>query len=1174
MQQVINGRYHIANIHTDLIGQGAMGAVYQGIDQQTGEPVAIKHLKPELLAANPRQLDRFAREGELLRQLNHPNIVKVLKAVAEAGQHYIIMEYVQGGSLRDLLDQQPQLPIPRVLSIAIDVADALTRTHRLNVIHRDLKPANVLLAQDGSPRLTDFGLAFLEDGANLTQSGALVGTLDYIPPEACQGKALDRRMDIWSFGVMLFEMLAGQRPFTGSNLYATITAILSTPTPDLFRFRADVNDALADLVYRMLQKDPQQRIPSSRLVGAELEAIMQGSDIRPAAAVNLLREQMALPDKPRFETSTSDKTAVHRHNLPPQTMPCIGREAELATLTEFVGDPQKRLISIVGPGGMGKTRLALALAEQQVGRFSYGVYFAPLAAAATRADMVNAIAEAVELNFYTGGNPEQQLLDFLREKETLLILDSVEHLQTSAGFFTDLLQAATAVTLILTSRERLRLREEQVIALAEWEFPASLAPQAALLSAPALLFAQSAQRLQSNFELDEHDLPALADICRAVGGTPLGLILAATWVEMLTIAEIAAEISASLDFLETDMRDVPERHRSLRAVFDSSWNLLNESERDVFMKLSVFQGGFSRQAAQEITAASLRDLMALSNRSLLHRDPDGRYHTQRLLQQYAAEQLSQSPDAHFLVHDQHAAYYADLLQTHNRQMKGSDQQAALAEMEQEQDNLRAAWEWALGQGQTELLHQMVDALCRFYDWRGHYQEGDQFCGTAVRQLTRSLDSDSVRLWAKLLGWQGKFNLLLGRTEVAGQVIDQGLKLLAGASPAGSSLAWADTRAETAFLLRRQAQFFLMSGGREQARQAGGQSLELLEALGDAWGMAYTLDILGQVAWNVGAYGEAQPLYERSLAIRQSLQDRRGTADSLRALGLIALFQGRIPDTMRLMQESNGIRKEIGDVAGTAVGLADTATAHMIAGNFPEAIKLLDESLLFYTQLGYRQAMAHWYTLLSLACLSNGEFERARRHAERGRTLSREVSYKRGIALSNWMLGCLSVAVGNEAGAKTLFTQSVAGFREINQQDELAWALAELSKVELTLGNPVAAQAQVLESLQIGARLKSFLPLNFALPATAVLLAWRSTQTDNVLEAQQLQEQAVELYALAARYPSVGKSAYLDGITGAHIREMTANLPADVQQVAQERGQKGDLFTAVPALIQQLSTVRP
>lgn len=1158
----INGRYHIQNLHTDLIGQGATGAVYRGLDQYTHEPVAIKHLKPELLAANPRQLDRFAREGELLRQLNHPNIVKVLAAVEDGGQHYIIMEQMQGGSLRDLLDQQPQLPIPRVLTIAIDVADALTRTHRLNIIHRDLKPANVLLAQDGTPRLTDFGLAFLDDGANLTQSGALVGTVEYIPPEACQGKALDRRMDIWAFGVMLFEMLAGQRPFTGNNLYATITAILSTPTPDLFCFRPDVNDALADLVYRMLQKEPQQRIPSTRLVGAELEAIMQGSDIRSASNIALLRERAALLEKPRFETSTSDKTAVHRHNLPPQTMPCIGRDAELETLAAFVADPQRRLITIIGPGGMGKTRLALALAEQQLGRFSHGVYFAPLAAAAHRADVVNTIAEAVNFHFYTGGSPEQQLFDYLREKEMLLVLDSLEHLQSSAALLTDILYMAPAVTCIITSRERLRLHEEQVVTLAGWEFPAHA--DAALASAPVRLFCQSAQRLQPNFELQAADLPALAAICRAVDGAPLGLILAASWVEMLTVPEIATEISHGLDFLETDMRDVPERHRSLRAVFDSSWNLLNDSERSVFMKLSVFQRGFSRQAAQQITEASLRDLMALANRSLLHRDPNGRYHTQRLLQQYAAEQLSQSPEIHFIVHDRHAAYYAAMLDGHNRQMKGAEQQAALAEMEQEQDNLDAAWQWAMTQNQADLLLQMVDALCRFYDWRGRYHEGDHFCSTAVHQLARALDDENVRLWARLLGWQSKFNLLLGRPEITGQLIEQGLKLLDGAAPSRF-----DARAEVAFLYRRQAQFHLLAGDRDQARQAGTQSLQLLEESGDAWGLAYTLDTLGQVAWNVGAYSEAQPLYERSLSIRQAAGDRRGTADSLRALGLIALFQGRIPDTMRMMQESNTIRRQLGDLAGTAVGLADLGTAHMIAGNFVEAIKLLEESVALYTQLGYRQAMAHWHTLLALSCLSNGQPEKTRRHAERGRTLSREVNYKRGVALSHWVLGCLAVMGGNEAGAGPLFAQSIAIFREINQQDELAWALSELSKVELALGNPVAALALALEALQIGARLQAFLPLSFALPAAAVLLAWRGAQSDNAAEGQALQEQAVELYALAARYPSVANSAYLDGVSGARIRELTSNLPPEIIQAAQERGKGGDLFTAVAGLLPQL-----
>lgn len=1164
MEQLINGRYHIQNRHTDLIGQGAMGAVYRGVDQESGEWVAIKHLKPELLAANPRQLERFDREGELLRQLNHPNIVKVLAAAAEDGQHYIVMEYVQGGSLRDLLDKDPQLPLPRVLSLAIDVADALTRTHRLNIIHRDLKPANVLLAQDGTPRLTDFGLAFLEDGAHLTQSGALVGTVDYIPPEACQGKPLDRRMDIWAFGVMLFEMLAGQRPFAGNNLYATINAILNASTPDLLRYRPDVNDALADLIYRMLQKDPQQRLPSVRLVGAELEAIMQGSDIRPPTAMTRLREEIVLPERPRFETSTSDKTAVHRHNLPVQTMPCIGRDDELKTLQELVLDPQKRLISIVGGGGMGKTRLALALAEQQVGRFSHGVFFVPLAAAANRTDMVNGIAEALDFHFYAGGKPEQQLLDYLREKELLLLLDSLEHLQASAGLLTDLLQTATAVTLVITSRERLRLRDEQIVSLAEWEFPPGN-EAAALSSAPAQLFMLSAQRLQPAFKLEAEDMPALAEICAAVGGTPLGLMLAATWVEMLAVPEIAAEISGSLDFLETDMRDVPERHRSLRAVFDSSWHLLNESERDVFMKLSVFQAGFSRQAAQEITGASLRDLMALSNRSLLHRDLDGRYHTQRLLQQYAAEQLSHAPETHFWVHDQHAAYYATLVARYDRGMKSGDQQGVLAELEQEQDNFRAAWEWALGQNQVDLLQQMVDPLCRFYDWRGRYQDGDQFCATAVRHIARALDSEATRLWARLLGWQSKFSLLLGRTEMAGQLLDQGLNLLEG-----SMAGWADLRAETAFLRRRQAHFALMSGDREQARQAAHQSRELLEELADEWGLAYTLELLGQIDWNVGDYAAAQTHYERSLAIRQDAGDRRGMANSLRALGLVALFQGRIPDTTRLMEESNAIRRELGDLAGTAVGLADMGTAFMLAGDFEQAIRLIEEGLAIYGQLGYRQAMGHWYTLLGVACLSHGDFEKARRHADRGRTLSREVNYKRGVALSHWLLGCLLVVGQNDSGAKAMFTQSVAIFREINQQDELAWALAELSQVELRQGNPETAVAHLREAFQIAASLKAFLPLNFALPAAAVLLAWRSQAASGPATAQALKEQAVELYTLAARYPTVGRSKYIDGLTGAQIREVAATLPAAVAQAAMDRGRAADLFTAVARLMPQLA----
>ncbi|MBI5668106.1 MAG: protein kinase [Chloroflexi bacterium] len=260
-----------------LIGHGGMGDVYRGRDTLTGQPVAIKFLKPEIIAENPELVARFVREGEALRALNHPNIVKMLAAADDDGHRCLIMEYVGGGSLRDLLTRQPRLPVDRVLNIALDLADALTRAHRLKIIHRDIKPANVLLAEDGTPRLTDFGVAHLSDRTRVTETGMLIGTYAYISPEACMGDELDARTDIWSFGVLLFEMLAGQRPFEATHPAAIITAILTKPVPDLLALRPDAPPALVGLIYAMLEKDRDKRIASVRLVGAQLEAIIGGT---------------------------------------------------------------------------------------------------------------------------------------------------------------------------------------------------------------------------------------------------------------------------------------------------------------------------------------------------------------------------------------------------------------------------------------------------------------------------------------------------------------------------------------------------------------------------------------------------------------------------------------------------------------------------------------------------------------------------------------------------------------------------------------------------------------------------------------------------------------------------------------------------------------------------------
>ncbi|MCD4686474.1 MAG: serine/threonine protein kinase, partial [Anaerolineae bacterium] len=334
---IIGGRWEIAGV----IGEGGMGDVYRGTDLDTGHAVAIKLLKPDIVDAMPELIDRFKREIALLHQLDHPNIVQILGAVDENDLHYLIMEYVPGGSLKDLIAARGRLGVERALEIALDLTDALTRAHRLRVVYRDLKPANVLMAGDGTPRLTDFGIARVGDSTTMTRTGVLIGTLGYLSPEACRGQPLDARSDIWSFGVLVVEMLIGTNPFRRELVAATLTAILNDPVPDLELERPDAPVALIDLIYRLLEKDPDYRISSMRVVGAELEALLLDGepplDETAPGAVTVSVRRRRRPTGPLSGALTvitpgglqGPVRAIMRHDLAAQPTPFVGRAADL-----------------------------------------------------------------------------------------------------------------------------------------------------------------------------------------------------------------------------------------------------------------------------------------------------------------------------------------------------------------------------------------------------------------------------------------------------------------------------------------------------------------------------------------------------------------------------------------------------------------------------------------------------------------------------------------------------------------------------------------------------------------------------------------------------------------------------------------------------------------------------
>lgn len=1024
-QPQINNRYEIVG----RIGEGGMGTVYRGVDNQDQTPVAIKQLKPELLSADPDLLARFAREGEALRLLNHPNIVKVLATIEDDGHHYIIMEYVEGGSLLDLLKQHQRLPIKRVLQVALDLSDALTRAHRLDIIHRDLKPANVLLADDGTPRLTDFGIAYMQEPERVTKTGSVVGTLHYLSPEAFRGDLVDARTDIWAFGVMLFEVLTGQRPFDHPSAASTMMAILTEPPLDLEQLLPECPVALVDLIYRMLEKDPGARIPSVRQVGAALEALLHNLD---TADLNAIRTDVPIrfSEMSRFQTPTSAPDVVP-HNLPRQPTPFVGREHELEELAKLLNQADTNLVTIMAPGGMGKTRLALQAAEAFLQSDYRGVYVVELAPLNLAEHIITTVADIVGLRFSSGGEPRQQLLDYFKEKRMLLVMDNFEHVLEGATLVGDILAHAPQVKVLATSRERLNLRGETVFTIGGMEFPDWETPADALAYSAVKLFMQAARRAKPGFELVADDLTYVARICRLVRGMPLGIELAAAWVDMLRLEEIADEIGRSLDFLEADLRDLPERHRSLRAVFDYSWDLLSEDERATFARVAVFRGGFSRQAGQSVTGANLKQLTALVNKSLLRRDPEtGAYQIHELLREYADEKLEASGESQS-VRDAHSAYYLDAVRQRQRDLEGGRQLEALREIESDIENARAAWLWAARHTNIERLASALQAIAMYYDMRGKYAEFDALTQQTAAILRQTGDtSDALR------------------------------------SVLGTILAWG-AACSTALLQK------------ERSRKLAGESEALIRESGTVYARGLLAFVQGYWHLTLGEPAESRLYFEEALTIFKELDNRWGHINTLLNLGRSYWFRTTVKTTnfdeaRRYLHEAQALQKQTGDICGMAYTVLNLGSVAYLMGKSDESIGITEEALALHRQAGNRHGMAAAMNNLSNQYTETGQYIRAREHRAQEVALRREFGSAANLVWSLLGLAFIDILSGDFERAFVAQREAQALAEKIDNLQWLHNSLRNQGWLNWAMGNYDAAAADYSRQLGIAEALDSTL----------------------------------------------------------------------------------------------------
>jgi predicted ATPase/DNA-binding SARP family transcriptional activator len=618
----------------------------------------------------------------------------------------------------------------------------------------------------------------------------------------------------------------------------------------------------------------------------------------------------------------SSRPAAPPHNLPPQSTPFIGREDELAEITGRLTDPTCRLLTLVGPGGIGKTRLALAAAERQLDPVSFpnGVYFVSLAPISGAEFMISTLADALNISFFGQTEPKTQLLNYLRGKQLLLALDNFEHLLAEQGtdLLSGILSTAFQVKILVTSRVRLHLQEEWVIDLQGLPCPDEASHELLDRFGAVQLFLQRARQARSDFVLAEDEVPEVGRICRLVAGMPLALELAAAWVRLMSCQEIAQEIERNLDFLSTPLRNILDRHRSLTAVFDHSWHYLSRDEQHVFRGMTVFRGGFSREAAEQVAGASLPLLAALVDKSMLRRNATGRYELHELLRQYAAEKLGEAGEAK-QIQNRHLEFFLNLAEEAETKLQGAEQATWLKKLNTEHDNLRAALAWSLEGGDAEMGLRLAATLGEFWFMRG------QLFGEGIEWLERVLSGveamEPTRARARAFRRLGMLTELQGNHAAARSAFEQSLVLYRELGDKEGIAASLNYLGET---VATQGDEVAARPLFAAARSVYEESLASLRQQGDQWRIARALNVIGEIARIENNYPMARSFYEESLALRRELGDTRGIAVSLINLGLVALHQDDDRQAATYFEESLPLFQKLGSTRGIIDCLAGLA----------------------------------------------------------------------------------------------------------------------------------------------------------------------------------------------------------------------------------------------------------
>ncbi|MGZ8781841.1 MAG: protein kinase domain-containing protein, partial [Thermoanaerobaculia bacterium] len=821
------GRYEIRS----LLGAGGMGEVYLAHDPELQRPVALKVLAAAV-RADEELRKRLEHEARAASALNHPNILTVYDIGQAGEERFIATEYVDGVTLRQRMSRGEH-SLRDVLDLGVQIASAIAAAEAVGLVHRDIKPDNIMLRRDGYVKLLDFGLARVittnETEMRKTDPGIVRGTVFYMSPEQLRGMVLDSRSDVWSTGVLLYELVSGRLPFDGESSSDVAASILRSEAPTLTqRDGTPAPPRLAAILHRALMKDRARRYQTAEDLLWDLKEL-QG---------DLARDATLVPGSDESRMATTETVSAFElppSNLPHTLNPLVGREAEREDVLSLLLRDDVRMVTLTGPGGTGKTRLSLDVGAALLREMEDGVWWVSLGPIRDPRLVVSEIASALAV--HEGGAP---LLDgvvsCVREKTLLLILDNFEQVLDAAPLVGQILAAAPRVKALVTSRSPLRIAGEREYAVPPLITPPLDLPLAAeaLASYPSVaLFLERATAVKSDFMLTTENANAIAEICVRLDGLPLAIELAAARVKVLPPQAMLSRVENRLKLLAGGSRDLPERQQTMRAAISWGYNLLDDADKKLFATLSVFRGGFTLEAAERLADSDVLDgVSSLIDKAFVRRDPASsdeqpRFTMLETIREYGLEVLTEQ------------ARDADVRRAH-AQLMGSmaeENEVDLERLDAEDDNFRTAIEWAVSANDADLALRLGAALWWMWYVRGRYTEGRR----ALESILAVPGGEGVAVRAKALTGAGAMAFLQCDYERAIALLES--------------------------------------------------SIALARANGDPVSLAQSLQFRGSIARERGEYEHAIDLHLLSRAIWAELDDRANVGRSLNYVGFASWLTG-------------------------------------------------------------------------------------------------------------------------------------------------------------------------------------------------------------------------------------------------------------------------------------------